>query len=138
MDKRLTATRLVLAVISTGLEEVAIWAIWRWVLPDFGIRLSWLPLIVIMIAWAAFGTWLFILTTRTIKQQAQVGLPSMVGSRGRVVGTLNPEGMVKIRGELWGAVSGGGKIGEGEEVIVVGEDSLKLTVRKADGAEAKR
>jgi len=138
MNKKLTVTRLILAVISTGLEEVAIWAIWRWVLPDFGIRLSWLPLIVIMIAWAAFGTWLFILTTRTIKQQAQVGLPSMVGSRGRVVGTLNPEGMVKIRGELWGAVSGGGKIGEGEEVIVVGEDSLKLTVRKADGAEAKR
>jgi membrane-bound serine protease (ClpP class) len=138
MDKKLTATRLVLAVISTGLEEVAIWAIWRWVLPDFGIRLPLLPLMVIMVAWAAFGTWLFILTTRTLKRQSQAGLPSMVGTRGVVASTLSPEGLVKIRGELWGAVSDGGKIYTGAEVVVVGENGLKLSVRKIDGAEAKR
>ena len=131
MNKKLTVTRLILAVISTTLEEVAIWAIWRWVLTDFGIEWPFQALIAVMAAWAAFSVWLFILTTRTIKQQAQVGLPLMIGSRGRAAGTLNPEGMVKIRGELWGAVSDGGKIGEGEEVIVVGEDGLKLTVRKA-------
>jgi membrane-bound serine protease (ClpP class) len=138
MDKKITATRLVLAVISTGLEEVAIWAIWRWVLPDFGIRLPLLPLMVIMVAWAAFGTWLFILTTRTLKRQSQAGLPSMVGTRGVVASTLSPEGLVKIRGELWGAVSDGGKIYTGAEVVVVGENGLKLSVRKIDGAEAKR
>ncbi len=138
MDKKLTATRLVLAVISTGLEEVAIWAIWRWVLPDFGIRPPWLPLIIIMIVWAAFGTWLFIFTTRTLQRQAQMGLTSMVGTRGRVALTLSPEGLVKIRGELWGAVSDGGKIEAGAEVVVVGENGLKRSVRKIDGAEAKR
>ena len=138
MDKKLTATRLVLAVISTGLEEVAIWAIWRWVLPDFGIQLPWLPLIVIMVMWAAFCTWLFIFTTRTLKRQAQVGLPSMVGTRGRVASALDPEGLVKIRDELWGAVSDGENIAAGEEVVVVGQNGLKLSVRKSDGAEVKR
>ena len=138
MNKKLTLTRLVLAVISTGLEEVAIWAIWRWVLPDFGIRPPWLPLIIIMIVWAAFGTWLFIFTTRTLQRQAQAGLPSMVGTRGRVASALDPEGLVKIRGELWGAVSDGGKIEAGAEVVVVGENGLKLSVRKIDGVDTKR
>jgi membrane protein implicated in regulation of membrane protease activity len=131
MNKRLTLTRFIMAVISTGLEEVAIWAIWRWVLPDFGIKWPFQALLAVMVAWAAFGTWLFILTTRTIGKQAPAGLPSMVGGRGRAVGRLDPEGLVKIRGELWGAVSEGGEIREGEEVIVTGEDGLKLTVRKA-------
>jgi membrane-bound ClpP family serine protease len=137
MNKRLTFTRLVMAVISTGLEEVAIWAIWRWVLPDFGITWPFHALVAVMAAWAAFGVWLFILTTRTIQRQVPAGLPSMVGCRGRTAGRLNPEGPVKIRGELWGAVAEGGEIGKGEEVIVTGEDGLRLTVRRAGAAGAQ-
>ena len=138
MNKKLTRTRLVLAVISTGLEEAAFWAIWRWALPDFGIELPFALLITAMAAWAVFSTWLFIFTTRTLKRQAQAGLPSMVGTRGKAAGTLNPEGQVKIRGELWGAISDEGKIDAGEEVVIVGQDGLKLSVRKSDGAGAKR
>ncbi len=133
MKDKLTVTRLVLAVISTGLEEAAIWAIWRWALPDAGIRLPLLPLILVMIAWAAFGTWLFFFTTRAIKRQVQAGQTSMVGTRGIVSGALNPEGMVKIRGELWKAEAGGETMPAGTEVVVVGENGLKLTVRKANG-----
>jgi membrane-bound ClpP family serine protease len=138
MDKKFTAARLVLAIVSTSLEEVAIWAIWRWVLPDFGIEWSYQLLIAVMVAWAGFSVWLFILTTRTLRRQGQAGLPSMVGTRGRVASALNPEGLVKIGGELWGAVSDGENIAAGEEVLVVGEDGLKLSVRKSDSARAKR
>ena len=132
MNKRLMFARLALAIISTGLEEVAIWAIWRRVLPDFGIELSSALLIIVMIVWAAFGTWLFIFTTRTLKRQAQTGLSSMVGTGGETVSPLGPEGMVKIRGELWRAVSEEGKIDAGEEVVVVGQNGLKLSVRKIE------
>jgi membrane-bound ClpP family serine protease len=138
MSKRTTAARLVLAVISTTLEEVAIWAIWRWVLPDFGIEWPFKYLIAVMVAWAGFSVWLFTLTTRTLKRQGQAGLPSMVGMYGRVTSPLNPEGMIKITGELWGAVSDGESIAVGEEVLVVGENGLKLVVRKASGADTKR
>jgi len=134
MKDRLTVTRLVLAIASTGLELAAIWAIWRWALPDFGIALPFSLLITVMIAWAAFGTWLFIFTTRILKRQAQRGLSSMVGTEGSAVKTLDPKGLVKIRGELWGAVSEEGKIDAGTEVVVVGQDGLKLFVRKSDGA----
>jgi membrane-bound ClpP family serine protease len=130
MDRKLTVSRLILAVISTSLEEVALWVIWRWLLPDFGIELPYQVLIVVMVAWAAFGTWLFVFTTRALKKQATVGLPSMVGAVGRVASRLAPEGLVRIKGELWGAVSDEGNIEAGEDVAVVREDGLKLFVRK--------
>jgi membrane-bound ClpP family serine protease len=132
MDSRLTVSRLVLAVLSTSLEEAAIWVIWRWLLPEFGIELPYQALIAVMVAWAGFGVWLFIFTTRTLKKQAVAGLPSMVGTVGKVASRLAPEGLVNIRGELWGAVSDEGEIEAGERVAVIREDGLKLFVRKID------
>jgi membrane protein implicated in regulation of membrane protease activity len=129
-DKRLTHARLILAIISTGAEEVAIWAVWRWVLPDLDIYLHPAVLIAIMVAWAGFCAWFFIFTTKTLKKQAQVGLPSMVGMKGKAAGPLCPEGMVKIKGELWGAAAEKDAINPGEDVEVVGQAGLKLTVRR--------
>jgi membrane-bound serine protease (ClpP class) len=122
-----------MAIVSTSLEEAAIWVIWRWLLPEFNIDLPVAAIIGIMIAWAAFSIWLFIFTTRVLKKQAEVGLPSMVGAAGRVASRLSPEGLVRIRGELWGATSNEGDIETGEEVVVVGERGLKLLVKKAGG-----
>jgi membrane-bound ClpP family serine protease len=132
MNSRLTRARLVLATVSTALEEAAIWVIWRWLLPEFGIKLPVALLIGIMLAWAAFGTWLFIFTTRALQKQAAVGLPSMVGAVGRVASRLVPEGMVRIKGELWAARSNEGNIEVGEEIMVVSECGLKLFVRKIE------
>ena len=138
MFNGLTTARLVMAVVSTALEEVAIWVIWRWLLPELGVDLPVGALIGIMVAWAAFGTWLFIFTTRALRKQAVVGLPSMVGSAGRVTSRLSPEGLVRIKGELWKASSEGGDIEVGEEVVVVSEHGLKLIVRKVSERTATR
>ena len=128
--KKLTRTRMILAVISTALEEITIWVIWRWVLPDFGLNLPVAFLVSIMIAWLVFSVWLFLFTTRVLRKQVQAGLPSMIGTRGKVTHKLNPEGTVKIRGELWSAAAEEGEIEAGAEIIVVEQNSLKLTVRK--------
>ena len=128
--KKLTRTRMILAVISTALEEITIWVIWRWVLPDFGLNLPVAFLVSIMIAWLVFSVWLFLFTTRVLRKQVQAGLPSMIGTRGKVTHKLNPEGTVKIRGELWSAVAEEGEMEAGTEIIVVGQTSLKLTVRR--------
>ena len=127
----MTTARLILAIVSTSLEEVAIVVIWRWLLPEFGINLPFSVLIGVMVAWAAFAVALFVFTTRTLKKQTVVGLPTMIGSKGKVASSLVPEGLVRIRGELWGATSAEGDIDKDEEVEVVGEDGLKLVVRKA-------
>src|SRR4030042_1407715 len=138
MNKRLTQARLVVAIVSTAAEEVLIWSIWRWLLPEFEIKLPGAALIGIMIGWAVFSIWLFVFTSRTLKRQVPVGLPSMVGATGKAAGKLAPAGMVKIRGELWGASSTEGDIDNGESIMVIGEDGLKLLVRKAGDSGTTR
>jgi len=126
----MTTARLILAIVSTALEEVAIVVIWRWLLPELEIELPPAVLIVVMVAWALFAVALFVFTTRTLKRQTVVGLPTMIRSKGKVASALTPEGMVRIKGELWGATSAEGNIAVGEQIEVVGEDGLKLVVRK--------
>ena len=132
----MTTARLILAIVSTTLEEGAIVVIWRWLLPEFGIELSLAVLIGMMVAWAAFSVTLFVFTTRVLKRQTVVGLPTMIGGRGKVASSLVPEGLVRIKGELWGATSATGNINVGEEVEVVGEDGLKLVVRKVSTSKS--
>lgn len=129
--------RLILAIVSTSLEEVALFVIWRWGLPEIGVRLSLYVIIIIMVAWAAFAIITFWIVTRTLRQKAMVGLPTMVGGRGKVVSRLAPEGQVIIKGELWGAKSIDGNIDSGGEVVVVGQDGLKLMVRKAGSSRVE-
>ena len=88
-----------------------------------------------MVAWAAFAIWLFLFTTRTLKRQKVVGLPTMIGSRGKVASLLAPEGLVRIRGELWVAKSASGEIQPGGEVIVAEQERLKLVVRESGTAD---
>jgi membrane-bound ClpP family serine protease len=128
--RRLTTARLILAIISTTMEETAIFAAWRWLLPHFDIHLPVQALIAIMVIWAGFSIWLFVFTTITLRKQVPVGLPSMIGSRGKVADRLDPEGLINIKGELWTARSGGERLNRGEEVVVVGEDGLRLLVRR--------
>jgi membrane-bound ClpP family serine protease len=130
MNKRLTQTRFIMAVISTGLEEVALWLIWKWVLPDAGIKLPAALLITVMALWAAVCAGLFIITTRALSRKAHEGLPSLVGMRGKAASALKPEGQVKIKGELWGAVTEEGETEAGEDIVVTGQRGLKLVVRK--------
>jgi membrane-bound serine protease (ClpP class) len=138
MNRKLTTARLVLAIVSTSLEEVAIYAIWRWLLPGFDIELPVTALIAIMVAWGVFSVTLFLVTTRILMKQKAAGPPTMLGSRGRVTSPLAKEGMVRIKGELWKAKSAGGDVGVGEEVKVVGEDGLQLVVRKTSRDRPKR
>jgi len=52
----------------------------------------------------------------------------MIGCCGEVVRPLAPEGMVKINGELWVARATSGEISKGKEVVVIGQQRLKLIV----------
>ena len=127
--------RLILAIVSTSLEEIALFVIWRWGLPQLDIHLPLYVLIIVMVAWATYAVVTFWIVTRTLRRKEIVGLPTMIGSRGRVVSQLAPEGQVRIKGELWGAESIDRNIDSGEEVMVVGQDGLKLIVRKGSNSD---
>ena len=126
----MTTARLILAIVSTALEEVAIWVVWRWWLPQLEINIPFYILIVVMVGWLVWSAGFFVFVTKTLRRQKIIGLPTMVGSKGKVTNTLTPEGMVTIRSELWQAESVEGDMYKGEEVMVVGEDGLKLVVRR--------
>ncbi len=129
-EKLMTAARIVLAVVSTLAVEMALFSVWRWVLPQYGIRVPLWVLVAVMTGWAIFAVLDFWFVTHIIRRKGLVGLPHMEGTQGKVAVPLDPEGLVRIGGELWGARSEDGPIQAGEKVVVVGQDGLQLMVRR--------
>jgi membrane-bound serine protease (ClpP class) len=125
-------TRLIIAIVTTALEEAAIAVIVLWGLPKLGVSLPLAVLVVIMLAWLGFAVFTYRMGSRALQKKPEGGLSSMLGMRGEVVKRLDPEGMVRIKGELWKAKSAGRKIETGEVVTVVGQEGLELIVRKMD------
>ena len=124
--------RLILAIVSTIFEEAALVVIVLWGLPQIGIHVPLPGLIVLVVAWGAVSVIIYRMGSRALRRKPVTGLPGMIDSKGKVVSPLAPNGVVRIKGELWEAKSAGNRrIKAGEEVIVVGQDSLKLVVRKA-------
>ena len=131
-DKLMNTTeRLFLAVIGTSLQEAVLFAIWRWGLPYIGIELPVYVLILGMIALLVYSIVAFRVVSRTSSRKAVVGLPDMIDGKGKAVSPLSPEGQVRIKDEIWSAWATDEDIDRGEEIIVVGQDGLKLIVRRA-------
>ena len=129
MGKKINV-RLVLAVFSTLLEEILLVGAVFWGLPHLGIQLPLAGIIALMVALGVYAVFSYRIVSRSLRKKPVVGLPTMIGSKGKVASPLDPEGLVRIKGELWGSTSAEGNVGKGEEVEVVGEDGLKLMVRK--------
>lgn len=127
--------RLITAIISTLLEEAALVVIVLWGLPKIGIQIPLAGLIALMVAWCAWSVYTYRMGSRALKLKPV--LPSMVGSKGRVTSPLVPQGLVRIKSELWIATSTSGKIDIGEEVIVVEQDGLKLIVDKGGASDSQ-
>ena len=119
------SARLILAIVSTLLEEAALVAVVLWGLPQLGIHIPLAVLIALMVVWGAYTVITYRAGSRALRRKPEILLP-LIGSKGKVVSPLSPEGLVRIKGELWQATSSGGNIDTGEEVTVVGQDGLKL------------
>jgi membrane-bound ClpP family serine protease len=122
--------RLVIAIISTILEEGAIVALVIFGLPQLGIIFPLAGLIALMVIWLAISIFLFKMGSRALKRKPYDILPNMVGCKGKVVSTLAPDGMVRIKGETWVATSVNERVDLGERVVVIEQDGLKLVVHQ--------
>jgi membrane-bound ClpP family serine protease len=67
---------------------------------------------------------------RTLKKNPQLGFENMIGKSGMTVNRLARKGTIKIGWELWAAEVDGDNIEAGEEVTVVSQTALNLTVIK--------
>lgn len=72
---------------------------------------------------------------RSGRQPVATGLESLLRKRGVVVDPLDPEGYVKIQGELWRARSAGPPIDPGVAVEVCGLERTRLLVKEASDTE---
>jgi len=69
---------------------------------------------------------------RAQRRKVVTGAEAMTGATGEVIEMLDPNGMVKLNGEIWAAESVSGTIAKGEKVKVRERKSLKLFVEKVD------
>lgn len=133
-----TNLRLIVAVVTSLLDEALIVALIIWVLPQIGVSLPLPWLVAIVVGFGVFAAVTYRLGTRALAKKPLIGLSSMIDTTGKVACPLTPAGFVKIKGELWYARAENGEIDSGEEVVVVGQEKLKLIVRKKVLREKKR
>lgn len=84
---------------------------------------------------AAFFGVVLRVTVGTMRRQPVTGDEVLIGARGICRARLAPEGMVRVLGENWRAVSPGGDIEENAPVIVVGRRGLTLMVERTQDTE---
>ena len=126
------AARLILAILSTILEEAAIAVIVLFGLPHLDIYIPLPGLIVLMIGWGVMSVLIYRMGSRALRRKPVTGLPEMIGSIGKVVSPVAPEGTVKVKSELWTATSADEDIGVGENITVVAQDGLRLIVQRKE------
>ena len=118
------------SIISTIIEEAAIAALILWVLPLFDINIPLWGLLLILIAFAVFSYITYNIGHSTMSYREVNAPESIIGSEGVVESELNPEGYVRVVGELWRATSDISYVPKGTSVIITGIDGLRITVRK--------
>ena len=124
--------RLVLAILSTLLEETALAVVVLVGLPELGIHLPLAVLIALMIGWAVVAVIVYRAGSHALRVKPMAGPEALIGMKGKVVRPLDPDGLIKIGGELWRAKSVGSRIDIGEEVTVVKRNGTMLIVRPGD------
>jgi membrane-bound ClpP family serine protease len=125
-------TILVWKIITSLLEQAVLVAVVLWVFPQIDIHISVWVLIPASIVLQAYNVFSYRKSIHALRAQPMPGMTNMVGSQGEAVNALAPDGLIKIRGELWAATAVNGKIATGRNVTVVGQSGLKLVVREND------
>ncbi|MGH7742712.1 MAG: NfeD family protein [Candidatus Eiseniibacteriota bacterium] len=95
-----------------------------------GWRLSWGVIFGGTVTTALFFGALAVMALRTRGRPVVTGLEGMKGAHGWAVERLAPRGRVRVRGEIWDAVSET-EIEAGDEIEVIGGERLRLSVRRS-------
>lgn len=118
-----------LIILAALLDDIAVTLVILLVLYLLHVPIS-TPIIVFLIVFFVFFTFIMHKAViPAIHRRKATGKECMIGLEGEVVESLTPEGMVKVKDELWTAESLDGDIAKGEKVEVVAVEGLTLKVR---------
>lgn len=95
------------------------------------IRISWSVIIPAALITAAFFAFAVGMGIKAQRAKPTTGIEGIVGETGETISSLNPEGQVRVHGEIWRALSEDGKISAGQPVVVTRIENLTLHVKKA-------
>jgi membrane-bound ClpP family serine protease len=121
--------RLLIAIITSLLDEAIIVAAIIWGLPRLGVDIPLYGIILICIAFVIYAVSFYLIGSNILRKKPMPGFTQMVGVEGRTVSRLDPRGFVRVEGELWESKAESGSIQSGVDVIVVDQYGLKLVVR---------
>jgi membrane-bound serine protease (ClpP class) len=94
------------------------------------IDLSWGIIIPTVLFTAAFFLFAVGMGIRAQRKKPTTGIEGIIGEIGDAITELNPEGKVRVHGEIWSAVSSEGTIPIATKVKVERVQNLQLTVRR--------
>jgi len=99
-----------------------------------GVHLSPVVIITVVVLLGGLVFVVYRIIVSLVGRKQVCGREGMIGLRGRVVAPLNPEGVIRIQGELWKASCTDDSIGTDEEVVVVEIEGLRLVVKRKNDA----
>ncbi|OFY59574.1 MAG: hypothetical protein A2X04_07830 [Bacteroidetes bacterium GWF2_41_9] len=94
------------------------------------IKISWQVILVIVILTTAFFIFAIAFGIKAQSLNPTTGIEGIIGEIGETISNLEPEGQIRVHGELWNAESLDGSISKGTKVKVTQVSNLKLMVRK--------
>jgi len=94
------------------------------------IKISWQVILIIVILTTAFFIFAIGFGIKAQSRKPTTGIEGIIGETGEAITNLEPEGQIRVHGELWNAESLDGSISKGTKVKVTEASNLKLMVRK--------
>ncbi len=95
------------------------------------LRVSWGVIATVVILTVLFFSFAIGLGIKAQTRKPTTGSEGLVNETGEAITDLNPNGSVKVHGEIWKAESIEGEIPSGSKIIVTGVSNLKLKIKKA-------
>jgi membrane-bound serine protease (ClpP class) len=94
------------------------------------IKISWQVILVTVIFTVAFFIFAIGFGIKAQSRKPTTGIEGIIGEIGETISNLEPEGQIRVHGELWNAESLDGSVSKGTKVKVTQVSNLKLMVRK--------
>lgn len=119
-----------LKVLVLLLDEIAALVLVLLILWFFRIKI---PLVVAIVIALLLGAFTFIINKAVVtsfRQKQASGAEGMIGLEGKVIESLTPYGVIRVKGEYWKAKSVNGNITSGDEVEIRGLSGLTLEVKR--------
>jgi membrane-bound ClpP family serine protease len=108
-----------------------LWALGLFLLLPFWIAVS------LYIPFFLFGALINIKMMTSMKLPVKTGLEEMIGEEAWVIEDINPEGKVRVNGEIWAASASGRTFRKGEKGVILGARGLVLILGDPEDAEKR-